>query len=109
MSAAVIGHADCVRLLLEKECGLQCESGRTALMWAAHSGHADCVRLLVERESGMKERKGQTALMIAVQNSKTNCVRLLLREKDLKNNDGETALSLAMIWRRYEMVDLLSK
>ncbi|EFO64048.1 Kinase, NEK [Giardia lamblia P15] len=109
MSAAVIGHADCVRLLLEKECGLQCESGRTALMWAAHSGHADCVRLLVERESGMKERKGQTALMIAVQNDQTNCVRFLLREKDLKNNDGETALSLAMIWRRYEMVDLLSK
>ncbi|EFO63702.1 Kinase, NEK [Giardia lamblia P15] len=50
MRAAVRGHSDCVKLLLEKEGGMQNGYGWTALMWATQSSHLDCIRLLLEKE-----------------------------------------------------------
>ena len=45
------GHADIVRLLLERDAdpNIQGESGRTALIGASESGHVDTVRVLLER------------------------------------------------------------
>ncbi|RPB21249.1 ankyrin, partial [Terfezia boudieri ATCC MYA-4762] len=51
-SAAYSGHADVVRLLLEKGANIEAtrsDDGATALDSAAYSGHADVVRLLLEK------------------------------------------------------------
>ncbi|KAE8304910.1 Kinase, NEK [Giardia duodenalis] len=81
----------------------------TALMRAAVYGHAGIVELLAEKEKGLKDSNGWTALMWAVKNDHTDCVRLLMREKDLKGYNGGTALDMAKLWRRHEIVALLSE
>ena len=81
----------------------------TALMRAAVYGYTEIVELLVEKEKGLRDSKGWTALMWAVKNDHTDCVRLLMREKDLKGYNGGTALDMAKLWRRHEIVALLSE
>ncbi|ESU34722.1 Ankyrin repeat protein [Giardia duodenalis] len=107
--AAEHGKTDCVELLLEKEGGLQKTDGTTALMWAAQNGHVSCVRLLADKEADIQENNGWTALMLAARSGHVECVRLLMREKDLKDYDGGTALDMANLWRRHEIVALLSE
>ena len=48
--AALVGHTDCLRLLLEAGCDKDkaCEDGGTPASIAARMGHADCLRLLEE-------------------------------------------------------------
>ncbi|EFO64004.1 NEK, Kinase [Giardia lamblia P15] len=107
--AAEHGKADCVELLLEKEGGLQKTDGTTALMWAAQNGHTSCVRLLADKEAGMQDNNGCTALMVAVRGGRVECVKLLMREKDLRDYSGWTALDVARRWRDHEIVALLSE
>ncbi|EFO61092.1 Kinase, NEK [Giardia lamblia P15] len=107
--AAEHGKTDCVELLLEKEGGLQKTDGTTALIWAVRGGHTNCVRLLADKEAGMQDNNGCTALIFAVRGGRVECVRLLMREKDLRNNSGRTALDVARLWRNHEMVALLSE
>ncbi len=49
--AASLGHADCVRLLMDRGADKEAKdkNGMTALICAASSGHADCVRLLLKK------------------------------------------------------------
>ena len=54
MHAADNGHPDCVRLLLEKEGGMQNSDGWTALMFATYNNRLGCVRLLAEKEKDLK-------------------------------------------------------
>lgn len=56
MSTARNGHVECLKLLLDKEEGMQRPDGWTALMMAALRGHAECVKLLLEKEGGMQRR-----------------------------------------------------
>ncbi|EFO62320.1 Kinase, NEK [Giardia lamblia P15] len=109
MIAAEQGHADCAELLLEKEGRAQSRDGWTALMWAAKNGHADCVRLLVEKEGGMQNSDGWPALTVAAQSGRVECARLLVREKGIRDNVDETALDMARLWGRHEIVALLSE
>ena len=81
----------------------------TALMRAAVYGYTEIVELLAEKEKGLKDSNGWTVLMWAVKNDHTDCVRLLMREKDLKGYNGGTALDMAKLWRRHEIVALLSE
>lgn len=65
--AAFKGHAECVKLLLERGADKEAqgkEAGRTPLMRAALGGHLDCVRLLLEAGADAKARdiSGKTAL-----------------------------------------------
>ena len=53
MVAANSGKTEYVRILAEKETGIQDEIGLTALMMAAKNDHAECVRVLVEKEAKM--------------------------------------------------------
>jgi len=48
--ASVRGHAECVKLLIEKGCNLEIRdwNGMTALEIASKEGHAECVKLLIE-------------------------------------------------------------
>ena len=107
--AAEHGEVGCVKLLLEREGGMQKNDGTTALMWAAKNGQTDCVRLLVEKEVGMQDNSGWTALIFATQTGRINCVRLLMKEKNLKDNKGGTALRMARLWRHHEIIALLAE
>ncbi|ESU34815.1 Ankyrin repeat protein, partial [Giardia duodenalis] len=109
MIAAERGEAGCVELLVEKESCAQSRDGWTALMWAAQNGHASCVRLLVEKEGGMQNNDGWPALTVAAQSGYVECARLLVREKNIRDNMDETALDMAKLWRRHEIVALLSE
>ncbi|KAE8304772.1 Kinase, NEK [Giardia duodenalis] len=109
MIAAERGEAGCVELLVEKESCAQSRDGWTALMWAAKNGHASCVRLLVEKEGGMQNNDGWPALTVAAQSGYIECARLLVREKNIRDNMDETALDMAKLWRRHEIVALLSE
>ena len=62
MLAAILGHTDCARLLVDAEARMQNHCGWTALMWAAENGREECVALLLEKEGGMRSEGGSTAL-----------------------------------------------
>ncbi|KAE8304376.1 Kinase, NEK [Giardia duodenalis] len=109
MIAAEQGYTDCAKLLLERESCVQSRDGWTALMWAAKNGHAGCVRLLVEKEGGMQNNHGWPALTVAAQSGYIECARLLVREKNIRDNMDETALDMAKLWRRHEIIALLSE
>ncbi|EET02696.1 Protein 21.1 [Giardia duodenalis ATCC 50581] len=89
MSAAQSGHTECVKLLIEKESGMQDKDGRTALMLAAINGHIECVKLLLEKEKGTKTTYewcgcllGSTSLILAAQNGRDEAVKLLMAHED---------------------------
>ncbi|ESU40468.1 Ankyrin repeat protein [Giardia duodenalis] len=72
MRAASCGHAEVVRLLVEREGGMQDSWDWSALMYATYSNKLDCTKLLAEREKDMKTSRvwngfppGTTALDIA--------------------------------------------
>ena len=72
MAAAQGGHAECIKLLLNREAGMQDEDGYTALMSAVINNDLECVGLLAKREGHMKTTckwngypPGSTALSIA--------------------------------------------
>ena len=92
MVAAYHGKTECVRILAEKEVGMQDEYNNTALMVAAREGHLECVKILSDFEAGMQDDKGKTALMYAAEEGKKECVNALLdKEKDMTNKDGHNA------------------
>ena len=84
MHAAEKGHATCVKLLAEKEGGMQESDGKTALMNAARNDHEEVVNLLAEKEEGMKTTSwwhiyspGTTALDIAEERGRTRLASIL--------------------------------
>ena len=105
MVAAVLGHAEVVRLLRKHESCMRSSNEWTALMWAAFIGHAEVVRLLLRTEGGMKKGKGCTALTVAAGYDHLDCVRLLLERE--KNVGGESAIRMANRWNHSRVVSLL--
>ncbi|TNJ26944.1 Kinase, NEK [Giardia muris] len=75
------------------------DEGRTALMHAAIRGHAQIVRLLRSMEARLQDRRGWTALMYAIDSGRVECIRLLLLERDIKANNGETAIDFVDRYR----------
>ena len=82
--AARNGRPGCVKLLLEKESGMQDKDGWTALMLAVYDNRLECARLLAEREKDMKTTceywgfpPGSTALDIAEDWGHTEIVSIL--------------------------------
>ncbi|KWX11256.1 T-complex protein 1/ alpha subunit/ Thioredoxin peroxidase [Giardia duodenalis assemblage B] len=72
MMAAAHGHAECIKLLLNREADMQDEDGYTALMSAVINNDLECAGLLAKREGHMKTTckwngypPGSTALSIA--------------------------------------------
>ena len=57
----------------------------------------------------MQDNSGWTALIFATQTGRIDCVRLLMKEKNLKDNKGGTALRMARLWRHHEIIALLSE
>ena len=108
MWAALIGHKDCAKLLIDYEGGMQDADGWTALMYAARENRINCVKLLLEKEGGLRASDEWTALMIATRNGHAECVELLLeREAGMQNKNGETALMKAAYCGHVECAKLL--
>ncbi|TNJ29356.1 Ankyrin repeat protein 1 [Giardia muris] len=108
MTAASLGHVDCVRVLIEHEAGILTSKGFSALMFAAGSGHSDCVQLLLEREARIQDAQGRTALMTAIDMGEESCAELLAEvEAGMKTHSGHTALMEAAYNGSVNLVQLL--
>ena len=99
MGAAVRGHTETVRALLEKgaEVNAKGNTGRTALMEAALEGYTETVRTLLEKgaEVNAKDNAGWTPLFWAAFSRRTDTVRALLEkgaDVNAKNKYDDTAL-----------------
>lgn len=102
MGAALKGHTDSVRLLLEHHASVNIQNpyGYTALICAAPRGHTESVRLLLEHHANtnIQNKEGYTALIWASHEKHTDIVRLLLEhhaDTNIQNNEGDTVLMLA--------------
>lgn len=115
MWAAFNGHTAVVDYLLEKGAELDAKdaSGRTALMYASSGPFAETVDLLLKEGSEVNTQgtlEGFTALMTAAAEGQLEVVRLLLEhgaDPELKDKDGDTALSFAREKGHSAVVELL--
>lgn len=114
--AALNGHTDIVRLLLEHDASTNIvdSKGSSPLHLAAWSGNVDIVRLLLSGPSicnvNLTTKDDETALHCAAQYGHTQVVSLLLEhacDPGIRNCRGETALELAAQYGRLETVELL--
>jgi len=98
-SAARLGHADCVSILLSRAPGSARDAQRsTPLAQAAKNGHARCVVLLMgHNDPNAQDDLGRTALMEAAERGHALCVDLLLSRSSatLQDSAGMDALMLA--------------
>jgi ankyrin repeat protein len=99
MGAAVRGHTESVRALLEKGADVNAKgnTGRTALMEAALEGYTDTVRTLLEKGADVnaKDNMGWTPLFWAAFSRRTDTVRALLEkgaDVNAKNKYDDTPL-----------------
>jgi len=115
MFAAFNGHAPVGEYLLDAgaEIDAKDSSGRTALMYAASGPFVETVGLLLKRGAEVNVQgtlEGFTPLMTAAAEGLTDVVRLLLgagADRDIKDVDGDTALSFARQNGHAEVVALL--
>jgi ankyrin repeat protein len=105
MTAARVGSADVVSLLIEAGANLEeteSAAGQTALMWAAAERHTDVVQLLIGRgaDPHAHSRGGFTPLLFAARNGDADTTRVLLDAGVDINEaayDDTTALIIATI------------
>lgn len=102
MMAAMAGSGDSSKALISKGAAVNAAeptSHRTALMFAAQGGHTEAIKVLLaaSADASKVDSEGQTALMWAAAANKADTAKLLLKSghKDLKNQEGLTALDIA--------------
>lgn len=113
-TAALIGHAEIVRVLLELEADpdiLAEDDGWTPLMEAAQAGSANIVTLLVEAGANLENCiEDMTPLMLAADANRLEVTKILLKSGaniNTKNLNGCTALFFAKQSGAYEIIQLL--
>lgn len=116
MYAAKYGHPKCVEALLSREGGEQTIYGQTALIIATTVNHPHVVKVLLPREGRMTGVWGWSALMKAAHLGHLECAELLLPEVGLRSTrrhqccpPGVTALMIAAVWNRLDIIHLLLK
>ena len=86
------------------------DDGMTALMRAAQGGHAAAIAALLAAGAEVEDIDGMTALMFAAIGGHAAAIAALLAagaEAEAKNNDGETALTLAELFKHEHAARLL--
>ena len=86
--------------------------GHTALMWAVINGHNSIVKLLLDQPGvriNEKSIRGNTALHFAVLCNNPEGARMLLLHPDINSanstdDNGDTALMMAIRWRKKEVL-----
>lgn len=94
--AAMEGHADCLRLLVDAGARVDAEgqTGETAAMWAAIAGHPDCLSLLIAGGADVNARdwRGMTVAIYAARHSANKDLQslnmLIKAGADLRGRDG---------------------
>jgi ankyrin repeat protein len=115
ISAAMRGHIEVVRLLLEQDdfglIEMAKDNGKNALHFAARQGHIGIVEALLEKDPQLARRndkKGQTALHMAVKGTSCDVLRALVDADPaivmLPDKNGNTALHVATRKKRAEVV-----
>ncbi|KAK3165898.1 hypothetical protein QOZ80_1AG0039100 [Eleusine coracana subsp. coracana] len=118
ISAAMRGHIEVVRLLLEQDdfglIEMARDNGKNALHFAARQGHIGIVKALLEKDPQLarrNDRKGQTALHMAVKGTNCDVLRALVDADPaivmLPDKNGNTALHVATRKKRAEIVTVL--
>lgn len=92
--------------------------GMSALHISAMKGHCDVMRAIIEKfpyTCELLDNRGRTALHLAAESGSTKAVKILLSSlafQDLineqENDEGNTAMHLAAIKRRYDVLKLLA-
>ena len=122
MMAAEEGHKEKVAILVEKGANLEekDKNGRTALMLAAVGGHEEIVAILAENGANLEVKDQDvhwTTLLLAVIRGHHNRIKTLAippaagkeTNVDEKDNEGLTALMLAAVGGRKEIVAILAE
>ncbi|EFO64533.1 Kinase, NEK [Giardia lamblia P15] len=107
MLASAYAKEDCIALLVEQEARLCDHRGVSALMCLGRISNVQQISALIAEELYLQDYNGYSALMYAVIDSNTVLVRELLAELPLKTHLGETALSLAAVYERSAIYELL--
>lgn len=111
MLAALKGHADLVRRLIDRGADIN-KPGWTPLHYAATQGHLDIMRMLLEAHAYIdaESPNGTTPLMMAAHYGTSDAVRLLLdagADAALKNQLGLSAQDFAQGAGRPEVAELI--
>ncbi|TNJ27881.1 Ankyrin repeat protein 1 [Giardia muris] len=112
MHAATRGNLKAIKLLLDKEEGMQDARGATALMYAIRSKQNKVLRPLLRAELKVSDSNGLTALMWAAIVGNHEAIRAILKSdsKELRMRDkiGRTALMLSTLSGNKGICTLLS-
>lgn len=112
MMAALKGHTDLVRKLIERNADVN-KTGWTPLHYAATNGHLAIIELLLENHAYIdaESPNGTTPLMMAAHYGTPAAVKLLLEagaDPTLKNQLGMNAFDFAMRGNRQDAAELIS-
>ncbi|MGE3478387.1 MAG: ankyrin repeat domain-containing protein [Dongiaceae bacterium] len=114
--AAYVGHAPCVRALIEAGADINITSldGWTSLMCAAGNGHLECVKELIRAGADLEiaNKHGNNALIQAVIHNRPECMKELIKAGaniNAKSSRGSTALIVAVENRQLDDVRWLLK
>lgn len=113
MMAALKGHLDLVKRLIEKDADVN-KTGWTPLHYAATGGHTDVIRLLLEHHAFIDATSpnGTTPLMMAAAYGSPEAVKLLVEEGadiTLRNMKQMTAMDFARNAERPDAIELLTQ
>lgn len=110
---AAHGYTECVRVLLEHGANpnIANDDGFTPLTIAVFHDHPEIVKLLISAKANLNARNldGSTALIYASYQNHEHCLGLLLEAgaTDSLDKNGESALSLAMKSKHYNIIKRL--
>lgn len=112
--AALNGHVDIVKLLVENGAPVSPATGWTPLHYAAFENRTGVINYLLTKEVNKDALapNGYTALMLAARNGHLEAaIALLYADADvgIKGPAGETALSIATAKKNEELVKLLKR